>query len=246
MLSAEDLKTYLGDGVAKLQVWGCHIPTPRVLTIESRPQRPFQPQRLTVRDAADWIIHDLRIDGRSQFLSGPVPAEALSKLDLSFETLRVEARVQLDIEYIGDAYLEGRQFLAVFWSREVTVQLPLIFQSWALRPTDPTRIILDLGERALVFLQRREELFLEAALDERAKIDEALTGIRKIVRQAIMVSLRTHGDSILYGIDERTGAVLFELGGTYGPRCELDGYTPPWWKIISDDCVSTAGIEPAT
>ena len=246
MLSAEDLKTYLGDGVAKLQVWGCHIPTPRVLTIGSRPQRPFQPQRLMVSDAADWIIHDLRIDGRSQFLSGPVPAEALSKLDLSFETLRVGALVQLDIEYIGSAILEGRSLYANLWGPAASGRAHAAFTSAPLRPTDPTRIIIDLGERALVFLQRREELFLEAALDERAKIDEALTGIRKIVRQAIMVSLHTHGDSILYGIDERTGAVLFELGGTYGPRCELDGYTPPWWKIVSDDCVSTAGIEPAT
>jgi hypothetical protein len=82
-------------------------------TISARVQNaPFQVEHLKIDDgntaggAADWIVNDLRVNGRSQFvLSGDVPGDLFSTkaIDtfIKLEACEAGSAIELDMIYIG-------------------------------------------------------------------------------------------------------------------------------------------------
>jgi hypothetical protein len=88
----------------------------------------FWPDRLTISDAgtqggaADWIVNDIKIAGRSQFLqSGDIPGDmfATSAVDsfIRFEVAYVAMEVELIVTYIG-MNAEGCRFVAAITGME--------------------------------------------------------------------------------------------------------------------------------
>ena len=96
-------------------------------TITARVQNaPFQMERLEIADdgtaggAADWIIEDLRINGRTQFRQpGAIPGDMFSTAAIdtfiAFEACEAGGTIEIDVRYIGlnaggalfAAHLEG-------------------------------------------------------------------------------------------------------------------------------------------
>ena len=69
---------------------------------------PFQVERLEIEDAWDWIVNDLRINGRTQFAqSGDIPGDmfATSAIDsfVSLEECTAGGEIEVDVTYIGTA-----------------------------------------------------------------------------------------------------------------------------------------------
>ena len=69
-----------------------------------RPERVFVSGAFTVAGSADWVINDVRVDGKTQFLQdGGVPGDmfATNAIDgfVSFE--RCEKEIEMDVTYIG-------------------------------------------------------------------------------------------------------------------------------------------------
>lgn len=240
MLRPEDFEAVCGTGVARLHAWVRTDPSPIVYTITSRLQSDgFRPASLVIVSPECWVIYDFRIGRRSQlFAEGPVPATQLSGNPLRLEMVQVGVDVQFDVAYVG-ACAEGSVFQASLVGAVGTRQL-LNFQSSLIPRSEGWRVLLDLGERLLDFRLGRDGLELSSTTIDRPAIDLALSlleewngklGIRPV--DPIVVSLRSTRDGILFGIDERAGHVLFEIG----PRvafCNLVGYVPTWWKEIVD------------
>lgn len=66
-------------------------------------------------DAQDWVIHDIRIGGRSRLaVSGGVPGDVFMTNEinrvLSLSPIEVWMDVVLDVTYVGNN-LEGRPFV---------------------------------------------------------------------------------------------------------------------------------------
>jgi hypothetical protein len=82
-------------------------------TISARMQNvPFQLDRLEIDDGvtdggvADWIVHDLRVDGRTQFVqSGDLPGDMFSSSAIdsffSIENCPAGSAIEIDVSYIG-------------------------------------------------------------------------------------------------------------------------------------------------
>jgi hypothetical protein len=95
----------LSNGVAVLPTQTCRI--------TARVQREgFWPDHLTISNAgteggaADWIVNDIKIAGRSQFLqSGDVPGDLFATQAVNsfvrFEVARYAADVEIIVTYIG-------------------------------------------------------------------------------------------------------------------------------------------------
>jgi hypothetical protein len=91
--------------------------------VETRAQYELTPERLIILgQASDWIVHDIRIGRRSQFVqAGDVPgdlfAEDAQVGPISFETIQTIMDVALLVSYRGDDP-EGAVFRAKFVGRE--------------------------------------------------------------------------------------------------------------------------------
>lgn len=103
------------------------LPPTTKATITARMQNaPFQMVRLEIGDegapggAADWIVEDLRVNGRSQFAQpGPIPGNMFSTTAIDsfvkIETCEAGNAIEIDVNYIGlnesgaafAAHLEG-------------------------------------------------------------------------------------------------------------------------------------------
>lgn len=88
------------------------LPTVRMTIAARALSEPFLPRRLEISDdhttggAADWIVNDLRINGKTQFnLSGDIPGDlfAVSAIDsfITLETCDAGNAIEIDMTYIG-------------------------------------------------------------------------------------------------------------------------------------------------
>jgi hypothetical protein len=195
----------------------------------------------TLNDA--WIVHALRVDTQSQ-LAGPRIAAEFSTNMPVLPLLRANAHVQLDLEYVGDL-IAGDRFhgiLAGTSADEARERQTLAFMSDVIRPSRPLDLLARVGEIGHELILRRGELFYRGLLPSRTAINDALADVdhEGAIQQPpapIMVSLRVNPSGILYGTEERSGAVLFELGAD-GVKCNLKGYVPSWWKTIDEDAAA--------
>jgi hypothetical protein len=85
------------------------LPISTKTTIGARVETaPFQVDRIEIEDGWDWIVNDLRINGRTQFMqSGDIPGDmfAVSAIDsfVSLEECEAGGKIEVDVTYIGTA-----------------------------------------------------------------------------------------------------------------------------------------------
>jgi len=98
-------------------VSGSRLPISTKMTIGVRIENAaFQMERLEIEDAWDWIVNDLRINGRTQFAqSGDIPGDMFDTVAidafLSLEECATGGEIEVDVTYIGaaeDAIFKGR------------------------------------------------------------------------------------------------------------------------------------------
>jgi len=94
------------------------LPKQSVQITETTPFASFRPEEFRIHgDAARWVVHDIKIANRSQFLGrgGPIPGAEFSAggvcAYLRLETMYSGATLQLTAEYIGPIE-EGEVFEA--------------------------------------------------------------------------------------------------------------------------------------
>lgn len=85
----------------------------RVLTVN--PVVAFRPDRITLVDAQDWVVHDVRIGDRSQIEGGDFPTAQLEGIPgvlfssgahdsrLQLETAQMRMTISVDVTYVGPA-----------------------------------------------------------------------------------------------------------------------------------------------
>jgi hypothetical protein len=69
-----------------------------------RPERVFVSAAGTSGGAADWVINDVRVDGKTQYLQdGPMPGDmfATNAIDVFVSFQRCEKEIEMDVTYIG-------------------------------------------------------------------------------------------------------------------------------------------------
>jgi hypothetical protein len=189
-------------------------------------------------DASDWIINDIQIGNRSQFAqAGNVPGDMFAggAIDsfVSFETAQVAMDIVLTATNVGakeasfhgaflgrDAASGAREVVpmasAIKVQPEQTVQITARPQRVAFRPErlmianthKATHVLLalsgglyDFSDKGVVKVEdeERSDAFLE-------------TMMPVLTSEPDLVFLRLHGDTLLYGVSERTGLVVFEAG----------------------------------
>lgn len=98
-------------------VSGSPLPISTKMTIGARIENaPFQVERLEIEDAWDWIVNDLRINGRTQFAqSGDIPGDMFATTAIaafvSLEECTAGGEIEVDVTYIGvaeSAIFKGR------------------------------------------------------------------------------------------------------------------------------------------
>jgi hypothetical protein len=95
------------------------LPISTKVTIGARIENaPFQIDRLEIEDAWDWIVNDLRINGRTQFVqSGDIPGDMFATNAItsfvSLEDCKVGGEIEIDVTYIGAAPPPSRSMSAL-------------------------------------------------------------------------------------------------------------------------------------
>lgn len=67
---------------------------------------PFQVERIEIEESWDWLVHDVRINGRTQFMqAGDIPGDmfAVAAIDsfVSWERCEAGGEIEVDVTYIG-------------------------------------------------------------------------------------------------------------------------------------------------
>jgi hypothetical protein len=92
------------------------VPHGKVVTITATTKTSFRPERLFVSKAteitggagaADWLLRDMRIDGKTQWaVAGAIPGDMFetNAIDsfVSFSVVKPGMLIELDVEYIGN------------------------------------------------------------------------------------------------------------------------------------------------
>jgi hypothetical protein len=252
-LPPADLAKYLDTGMASLHAWGTVASDPNIMYISRRPQwRNFKPERLYVEQPENWMVHDLKIGRWSHFDLFPTPlpmaAKQLVRQLLDCRLVQIGLELQIAVEYVGDQ-AEGMAFVGNMIGFDPETSQPAYETMWlnseaVLLPSDPLRVVLDLGERGIVFQIFRHRLVSADFLYTRPAIAAALEEITASggeisrPRAPIMVSLRATSEElegpILYATSENTGAAIFEISPRW-TRCSFAGYVPPWWRTVSEE-----------
>ena len=93
-------------------VSGSPLPISTKTTIGARIENaPFQVERLEIEEGWDWIVNDLRINGRTQFAqSGDIPGDMFDTTAIdtfvSLEECAAGGEIEVDVTYIGAAERE--------------------------------------------------------------------------------------------------------------------------------------------
>lgn len=282
------LENICGVGVAELHSWTSYKVPTNTVEITATPQRGFLPQRFVIptTTAERWLIHDIVIGNRSQFMaSGPVRATAFDEA-VVLERVLFGMNVRIVVEYIGDNP-NGEVFYTSLIGRDeenAPVALPLTSNGQRIQAYGGRRVLLELDDGGVGMCGRRMYCFEEhherleqlsivvpnknlSASDAVLEIvnvqggfitDDGIFDGDKITGKVgmvtpvkpIMVSLRVEtiaGGHVLFGVDERTGAVVFEVGDLgvrvvhgshvsrgFAARCDLSGYVPTWWDCAQE------------
>ena len=104
---------YVAREIIPLSTGGGRVKLPMSAVVTVRSARgPFLPERIMISNggtdggAADWIVNDISIDGRSQFLqSGQVPGDmfAINAVDglIKFDVMQRYSEVVVSVTYVG-------------------------------------------------------------------------------------------------------------------------------------------------
>lgn len=252
-VTLDELRTLCVPSVRELRAFH-HVPTAGSTLLTARPQRAIRIERLAIPDeiAASFVIHDLRIAGRSQFVaSASGELFAASGLGLPIDAAPVAAGtdVALDIEYIGeDPY--GRVFLGTFNGTDPdsgsVIRIPIRSNVPIRRFSLPEVVEVIFDDAHYRFEAKEGQL---AALITRTEsvLPAVMPGQRHprtrthYFNPPRVVSLRVEHFSevpyvVFYAIDEETGKAVLEIGEgmadhrPFRARCDPAGYVPEWWQ----------------
>jgi hypothetical protein len=188
-------------------------------------------------DASDWIVNDIQIGNRSQFVQAEdIPGDMFSTNDtvVAFEPVQTAMDLTLTVTNIGTKPAEFQgNFLgtdAASWARMLmpmrsttvppnhTAQITSRPQRAAFRPerlmiagAKENHVLLSLGGVLYDFSSTGSV----AKIEDAARTDELHERMTPIqAAEPDLLFLRLHGDTLLYGVSERSGLVVFEAGTT--------------------------------
>jgi hypothetical protein len=239
-----NLEALCGSGVAILHAFVlCRVGTRCML--RTRSLRSFSPDQLMLLSEGSeaWLIHDIRIDHQSRLANDAALAAGFipGSFNLAVGAVEAGTNVELEVEYIGDAEDGAAFYAAISGLTEEGYRetLPINSEGVNIRAYSE-RALIDFGDsmceirshqggmtRAFVTRDRDE---IDADIESAAMDDATVTR----PAEPLMVSLRIASlddRHVMFGVDERTGAVVFEVRGSgrFYAVCNLNGYVPTWW-----------------
>lgn len=177
----------------------------------------------TLGGTADWIVNDLRINNRSQFVQGGgIPGDlfAANAIDafVRFDMVDVNAELSITVTYIG-LNSTGAVFTGVLVGNTLLDERTLMYlvldeHLWRVEivksgPSVVAHAVLDLGPCT--------------SRSKKLRVSEQLAEFRRIPAK--------HGFG-LYGVNEKNGLAIMQLGTDAKGKFMLDwskaGWQPDW------------------
>lgn len=258
-VTLEDLRAICGTGLAHLHAWAVHETPARVMRIFALPQMVFKPERFVITNGERWRVYDIKINHVSQLGSNPestspIPGTVFNargdhpaNVVLIFDAMMAGEDLEVAVEYIGDAE-DGEPFNGLFIGegRDVGSRMTLPIQGPPLRPSDGgRRVFLNLSDVIYRFDEDGGKLARVVRVNSRefealsydVHADELWI---KEPTSPLVISLHAEAlapldGSVLFGVDEATGAVVFDICDWFDgltAKCDLAGYVPTWWSWI--------------
>jgi len=257
MSTIETLRAICGDGIAQLHAWA-NIETPRNrVALTAWPQQAMRIRRINISNATSWAIHDIMVNSQSPLhYMFPIVGDRLVGENLvNLGEIRPPGSIMIDVEYIGSDPA-GEAFFCALITVEPMSILPMNSAPGPLiKARGVNRALLHLGDHVYRFDEARRRVEITTTdpdqrndamklIDDMLNVDVTLAD--RLIRQyavrptrPVVVSLRTAElgaeGCVLYGIDEKTGAVVFDIWRRtlgFEATCNLGGYVPAWWSLM--------------
>jgi len=177
----------------------------------------------TAGGTADWIVNDIAISHRSQFVQdGAIPGDmfATNAIDtfISFERVPAFADITVTVTYIGNNDA-GAEFMAMLVG-EAT------------------------GDREAVEFAIDDHVF-RFIFDDRFVVSRTKTSIDELdsddnewIREEIVAEFRQRNDDEIYAVDEKTGLVVLSISLNWHESFEVEwdlyGWRPDWLEPVAD------------